>query len=107
MFVNKDLSLKKDNLESEEYGNYRPISNLCYLGKVIERIAVGQLQIYLDQNHLYAPMQAAYRPHHSTELALLLVQNDILEALDKHDEAILVLLDFSSAFDVSVRCHRP
>ena len=93
-------SLKKAGLDINQYANYRPISNLSYLGKVIERVAVGQIQTYLDQNSLHAPMQTAYRRHHSTELALLLVQNDILTALDNQDEAILVLLDFTAAFDV-------
>ena len=44
-------------------------------------------------------MQSAYRPHHSTESALQLVHNDIVCALDDRKEALLVLLDFSSAFD--------
>ena len=44
-------------------------------------------------------MQSAYRPHHSTESALQLVYNDIVCALDDRKEALLVLLDFSSAFD--------
>ena len=47
----------------------------------------------------HSPMQSAYRCGHSTELALLRVQNDILTALDKKKEAALVLLDFSSASD--------
>ena len=66
---------------------------------MIERVAVNQLQTYLANNHLHAPMQSAYRPFHSTETALLRVQNDILTALDKRKEAVLVLLDFSAAFD--------
>ena len=44
-------------------------------------------------------LQSAYRPHHSVETALLKVQNDILTALDQRKEVILVLLDFTSAFD--------
>ena len=66
---------------------------------MIERVAVNQLQTYLTYNHLHAPMQSAYRPFHSTETALLKVQNDILTGLDKGKEALLVLLDFSAAFD--------
>ena len=91
--------LKKPGLDAEILANYRPISNLPFLGKVIERVVVNQLQHYLVENHLHAPMQSAYRPFHSTETALLRVQNDILSALDRRNEAILVLLDFSAAFD--------
>lgn len=44
-------------------------------------------------------MQSAYRPHHSTETALIRVQSDILLELDNHHCVILVLLDLSAAFD--------
>ena len=55
-----------------------------------------------DRNGLYARMQSAYRPNHSTETALLRVHNDISLALDsnKIDDVILVLLDLSSACDM-------
>ena len=79
--------------------NYRPISNFRYISKLIERAAVTQLQAYLCENNLHAKMQSAYRPFHSTETALLRVQNDILLALDNNKEAILAMLDFSAAFD--------
>ena len=46
-----------------------------------------------------ASKQSAYRRYHSTETALLRVNNDLLRAVDKHQEAVLVLLDLSSAFD--------
>ena len=76
-----------------------PISNLPFLGKVIERVAISQLQSYLSDNNLHSRMQSAYRQNHSTETAILRVQNDILSALGQRQEAILVLLDFSAAFD--------
>lgn len=91
--------LKKAGLDQEVNASYRPISNLPYVGKVIERVAVSQLQGYLTDNNLHPRMQSAYKRHHSTETALLRVQNDLLSALDKRQEALLVLLDFSAAFD--------
>ncbi len=91
--------LKKSGADTDELSNYRPISNLSFIGKVIERVAVNQLQNYLSMNCLHAPMQSAYRPYHSVETALLRMQNDVLAALDIRKEAILVLLDFSAAFD--------
>ena len=59
-----------------------------------------QLQTYLSDKRLYASRQSAYRPFHSVETAIIKVQNDILAALDKRKEALLVLLDFSAAFDL-------
>ena len=53
----------------------------------------------MSSNELYSKYQSAYRKHHSTETALLKVQNDILCAIDRHDEVILSLLDLSAAFD--------
>ncbi|KAK3745268.1 hypothetical protein QZH41_003745 [Actinostola sp. cb2023] len=79
--------------------NYRPISNLPFLGKVIERIVAMQLKHYLVTNDLYTITQSAYRANHSTETAMLRVSNDINLALDNHNDVVLVMLDLSSAFD--------
>lgn len=93
--INFDLC----KLDVEDLANYRPISNLPYLGKLIERTVVNQLQQHLHNNNLYPTMQSAYRRHHSTETALMYVQNHLLHALDNRKEALLVLLDYSAAFD--------
>ena len=53
----------------------------------------------VEDNYLHGRMQSAYRLYHSTETAILRVQTNILDALDKRKEALLVLLDFSAAFD--------
>ena len=58
-----------------------------------------QIKEYATDNSLHNSLQLAYRPHHSVETALLKVQSDILTALDQRKEVILVLLDFTSAFD--------
>ena len=91
--------LKKPSLDRNELKNYRPISNLKFLFKTIERAVAAQLTDYLDEHNLHSPMQSAYRQFHSTETALLRVQNDLLRAVDQHQEAVLILLDFSAAFD--------
>ena len=44
-------------------------------------------------------LPSAYRPHHSTDTALVLVHNDILKALDRRHGVILILLEMSAAFD--------
>ena len=86
--------LKKDDLDPEVLKNYRPVSNLSFLSKVLE-----MLTNYMTINQLHEPMQSAYRACHSTETALVRVQNDILRTLDQGGGAILVLLDLSAAFD--------
>lgn len=91
--------IKKNSLNREELNNYRPISNLAFLSKVLERIVANQMTNYLSKHNLMGPMQSAYRKCHSTETALLRVYNDISLALDNHKEVILVMLDLSAAFD--------
>ena len=91
--------IKKIILDAEILKNYRPVSNLSFLSKLIERIVCVQLVNHLDKNGLYEVFQSAYRQMHSTETALLRVQNDILQAVDSRGCAILVLLDLSTAFD--------
>ena len=72
---------------------------LPFLSKVLERIVACQSRDYLIANDLYPSLQSAYRKYHSTETALLRVQNDVLRAIDQKQEVILVLLDLSAAFD--------
>ena len=86
-------------LHCEIFKNYRPVSNLSFVSKLIERIICVQLVDHLKENDLYEIFQSAYRQLHSTETALLRVQNDIIQAVDSEGGAILVLLDLSAAFD--------
>jgi hypothetical protein len=74
--------LKKSNLEFEQYSNFRPISNLKFLPKIIEKAVATQFMEHLVNNNLEEPLQSAYKRFHSTEMALLKVQNDILIAID-------------------------
>lgn len=91
--------LKKSDMDSADVKSYRPISNLPVLSKLLERLVAKQLVKYLRENDLLPDLQSAYRPHHSTETAMLKVLSDILLALDSGDLAILTLLDLSAAFD--------
>ena len=91
--------LKKSNLEFEEYSNFRPISNLKFLSKIIEKAVATQLMEHLVNNNLEEPLQSAYKRFQSTETALLKVQNDILIAIDNQKCIVLLLLSMSAAFD--------
>jgi hypothetical protein len=91
--------LKKSNLDASDVNNYRPISNLSFLSKLLERCVNVQLNEYLQENNLLPSMQSAYRKLHSTESAVLKVLSDVYSAADKGQISILALLDMSAAFD--------
>ena len=93
------VKVKKPSLDPNQLKNYRPVSNLPFLSKILERIVLSQLLAHLDRYNLLSPVQSAYRPQYSTETALLKMVDDILTALDKGDIAFLALLDLTAAFD--------
>ena len=92
-------SLKKPSLDPNCLSNYRPIANLSFLSKTIERVVANQIYRFMAENQLFPAMQSAYRKYYSTETALIKVSNDILRAVDQKEEVVLVLLDLSAAFD--------
>ena len=91
--------LKKHNLPTEDLSSYRPISNLNFISKVLERIIHSRINNHLQTFPSICPFQSAYRKFHSTETALLRIQNDLLLASNQQKVSALVLLDLSAAFD--------
>jgi len=91
--------LKEADLDSSDMKNYRPVSNLPFLSKLLERVVQRRLQEFLDSNGMMPPMQSAYRRFHSTETAVIKVYNDLLLAADKGQMSALCLLDLTAAFD--------
>ena len=89
--------LKKSNLSVNNLKNYRPVSNLSFISKIIEKVVSNRLQAHINSNKLHNPMQSAYRKFHSTETALLRVHISV--SLDKGHVTALTLLDLSAAFD--------
>ena len=93
--------LKKAFLDKNTLGNYRPVSNLPFVGKLIEKVVSVQVSDYLSSNDLSDPYQSAYTRARSTETALACVQNDILRAIDNQQAVFLLMLDLSAAFHFS------
>ena len=85
--------------DHNDLNNYRPVSNLCLITKILSKLVLFQVSSYLNSHNLYNTCQSAYRLGHSTETALLKVVNDLFLSLTKGSISVLALLDFSSAFD--------
>ena len=82
--------LKKNDLDKRLYSNYRPIANIAFVSKVIEKIVASQVHAYLGDAKLFPTLQSAYRQYHSTEKAMIKVTNDILRAIDDYSDVILL-----------------
>ena len=80
--------------------NYRPISILPVISKIVERAVQRQLYHYLNSNNLLSTSQHGFRPRHSTETALSFVTDSILSATDQGHISLLCLIDLSKCFDV-------
>ena len=91
--------IKSNSLDPTDLKNYRPISNLSFIGKLIERVVLKRLNDHMAQNNLQIPFQSAYKKHHSTETLLIRIVNDLLITIDENKATVVMLLDLSAAFD--------
>lgn len=79
--------------------NYRPVSNLTFLGKIIEGAVIEQFNNHLSANMLQDPNQSAYKKFHSTETLLTRIHNEVINKMSQGEVSMVVLLDLSAAFD--------
>ena len=91
--------LKKIGLDANNLSNYRPVTNLSHLSKIMERAMLDQLVPYLEEVGVVPCSQSAYRKLHSTETALCKIYNDLVNNTCSGKASLLVLLDLSAAFD--------
>ena len=80
-------------------GNYRPISVLPAISKIMERILYNQLYSYLTKSELLSDSQYGFRKFHSTASALLDCTNDWYVNLDRKMFNLVVLIDLKKPFD--------
>ena len=87
---------------SDEVDNYRPISVLPVLSKILERFVHTQLMEYLEKNSLLSSKQFGYRKKRSTEIAITIFVDNVRKAVDNGNLVGAVYIDFSKAFDTIV-----
>ena len=85
--------------EIDDLKNYRPVSNVAFLSKLIERCVSSRLEHHMKNNNLDCPQQFGYKKGHSTELLLLHLMDNVMESFDCNKATVLLLLDLSAAFD--------
>ena len=91
--------LKKSNLDKSEINNYRPVSILSFISKIIERVVARQFFNYLNHNDLIHVYQSGHRQFHSTETALLQILSVLFAAVDAQNASLLAFLDMGAALD--------
>ena len=85
--------------DKENLKNYRPVSNLQFVGKLVERVVDNRLQKHLSSNNLNSTKQFGYKKDHSTKTLLLKIVNKLLTSFDNNIPCVVLLLDLSAAFD--------
>ena len=90
---------KKPSLDRNILKNYRPVSNLSFISKLIKKVVAKQLKEFISHEGLLNINKSAYKSSHSNETAFLKIQNDIAFSVDAGKAVALTLLDLSVAFD--------
>ena len=91
--------IKKQTLDPNELKNYRPVANIPFLSKLLEKHVFNCINEHMKKHNFGEDLQSAYRSAHSTETALLHVKDYIMTSLHKQQGVFVVLLDLSAAFD--------
>ena len=80
--------------------NYRPVSNLAFLSKVLEKVVLEQFKTYCDTHKLIPDYQSAYRKNFSCETSIIKVVNDVLWNFENQEVCAMFMIDFSTALDM-------
>ena len=90
--------LKKSGLDPID-SNYRPISNLSFISKLVEWALINQFNTHCDLNGITPIHQSAYKQLHSCKTAMIKIVNDTLWAMEQKNITILVIIDLNVALD--------
>ena len=88
-------------MAADDINNYRPVANIPFIGKLVERVVANQLHALLEETGALDPFQSVFRPHRGTETALVTLQDDLLREANRGKVSLLVLLNLSVAFDIT------
>ena len=88
---------KKD--DPTDINNYRPISLLPSISKVLEKLDLDQIKSYFTSHNLLYKNQYGFRSHHSTNLATMHLIDKIITSMDEGLVPLNIFLDLSKAFD--------
>ena len=91
--------IKSEDADSELHKNFRPVTTLPFLSKLLEKACSTQITAYLNEQNLLPQHQSAYLKGHSCETALLKLSNDVQKMLSQGKMVLVVQLDLSAAFD--------
>jgi hypothetical protein len=91
--------LKNPQADPDDPSNYRPVSNLPFISKILEKVVAAQVTTYINKNKMLSKLQSAYRKFHSTETGLLRITSDLILANESGKLALISFLDMSAAFD--------
>ena len=83
----------------KELGQFRSISILPALSKILERILEQQIRSHINEYNILPPKQSGFRSGFSCATAMADVTDDIINARDNNEVTALVLLDYTKAFD--------
>ena len=96
--IAKVIPLYKND-DPKIFSNYRPVSVLPVISKILERLMYNILIKYLNDNKILYSFQFGFRQNHSAVMALITLVDKISKALENGEFAIGLFLDFSKAFD--------
>lgn len=95
----KVVPIPKPGKNHTDPSNYRPISLLNALGKILEKILQTRINLFADQNHIISPTQFGFRSQHSSIHQVKRVTNFITENKAERRSTGLLLMDIEKAFD--------
>ena len=94
-----DPLIKKLGLDIDIYKNYRPVNNLIFFSKLIERVVMIRLDGHMTINALHIKEEFGYKQFHNTESMMLGLTEDVLRGFDQNQATVVIFLDLSAAFD--------